>query len=238
MRHRFLGRLAAASVVALAVPALALAGDFVLHPSGFGAHSYSAWKADEGLPDSHGGKDQALYFQKNTATTTVAAGVAVFKGVEGMEAGALFPLSFYVRADGHCGAGAPRFNLRVENPTTGIRHTAFIGCQEMVLGDEQSHEGRTFQRRTALGPPATVPGTFRVVSLSIVFDEGRDVGRCRGGLGLISGESCTHLDDITVADHTWTSASDNGNNETVVQSTTALDLLLGESIALALAPTG
>ena len=230
-----LGRVVAAAAVALAVPAVALAGDFVLHPNGFGPHSYSSWKADEGLPDSHGGKDQALYFQKNTTTATVAAGVAVFKGVEGMDVSALFPLSFYVRVDGHCGAGAPRFNLRVENPATQVRQTVFIGCQAMTPGGVAGHEGRTFQQRSILGPP--VPGTFRVVSLSIVFDEGVEFGKCRGIPGLVGGQSCTFLDDITVAGHTWTSASDNGNGETVVQSFDALDTLLGESIAVALAPT-
>jgi hypothetical protein len=43
---------------ALAVPAWALAGTFTLHPSGFGQHSYSAWKGQQGLPDSTGGKNQ------------------------------------------------------------------------------------------------------------------------------------------------------------------------------------
>ena len=233
MIDRFCGRLAAIAAVALAVPAVAFAGDFVLHPNGFGPHSYSSWKADEGLADRTGAKDQALYFQKNTTTATVAAGVAVFKGVEGMDVAALFPLSFYVRTDGHCGAGAPRFNLRVED-SAGVRQTVFIGCAGMIPGEILVNEGRAFQRRSILAPP--VAGTLRVVSLSIVFDEGREFGRCRGESGLASGQSCTFLDDITVADHTWTSASDNGNGQTVVQSFDALDALLGENIAVALSP--
>jgi len=50
-----------------------------VHPASqrFGAHSYSAWKGQEGLPDRTGDKNQALYFQKHTATETFAAGVAV-----------------------------------------------------------------------------------------------------------------------------------------------------------------
>src|SRR3954468_10772327 len=55
-----------------------MAGDIILHPNGFGQHSYAAWKAQVGLPDTSGNKNQALYFQKMTATTTFAAGVAVF----------------------------------------------------------------------------------------------------------------------------------------------------------------
>jgi len=234
MIDRFCGRLAAIAAVALAVPAVAFAGDFVLHPNGFGPHSYSSWKADEGLPDRTGAKDQALYFQKNTTTATVAAGVAVFKGVEGMDVASLFPLSFYVRTDGHCGAGAPRFNLRVED-STGARQTVFIGCAGMLPGGTIAYEGHVFEERSILGPP--VAGALRVVSLSIVFDEGQEFGSCRGVSGLVSGQSCTFLDNITVAGHTWTSASDNGNGQTVVQSFDALDSLLGESVAVALAPT-
>ena len=46
-------------------------GRLALHPGGFGSHSYSAWKAQEGLPDSRGNANHALYFQKMTTTATV-----------------------------------------------------------------------------------------------------------------------------------------------------------------------
>lgn len=107
-------RFAAIAVATLVFPASALAGAFTLHPSGFGEHSYSAWKANQGLPDSTGNKDQAPYFQKMTLTPTFAAGVAVIKGFEGQATSVLAPLSFYWREDGHCGAGAPRFNVRFQ----------------------------------------------------------------------------------------------------------------------------
>jgi hypothetical protein len=215
-----------AGIAALLLAAPAVAGSLTLHPSGFGPHSYSAWKADEGLDDSTGAKEQALYFQKNTATTTFAAGVAVFKGVEGMLTSALGELSFYWRMDGHCGAGAPRFNLRIENNP----QTFFFGCQAMAPGTPITQNGRTFQQRSVLGP--LPPGT--VASLALVFDEGSDVGRCDDELGVDTGESCVYLDDIQAAGHTWTSASDNGNGQTIVQSSTPLALLLGEPIELAL----
>src|SRR5688500_13748910 len=71
--------LAVAAVLALALSATVTADSGPkLHPSGFGEHSYASWKGGEGLPDSTGSKDQALYFQKDTATATFAAGVAVF----------------------------------------------------------------------------------------------------------------------------------------------------------------
>ena len=80
---------------ALALPAWALGGTFTLHPSGFGEHSYSAWKGQQGLEGSTGNKNQALYFQKDTPTPTFAAGVAVFKGFEGMSTSAVLPLEFW-----------------------------------------------------------------------------------------------------------------------------------------------
>jgi hypothetical protein len=226
---RLRGTIAAVAATALVVAAPAVAGSLVLHPNGFGEKSYSSWKAGEGLDDSTGAKQQALYFQKNTATTTVAAGVAVFKGVEGLPTSALGDLSFYWRTDGHCGSGAPRFNLRVET-APGARQTFFIGCQGMVPTDMDSNENGVFEQRTAVGP--LPPG--EVVSLALVFDEGNDVGRCNGTAGVLGGASCVYLDNIRAANHTWTSASDNGNGEEVIQSSTPLALLLGEPIALAL----
>jgi hypothetical protein len=204
----------------------------VLHPSGFGEQSYSAWKGQEGLSDSTGGKNQALYFQKDTLTTTNAAGVAVFKGLEGMQTSQLSPLKFWYGTDGHCGAGAPRFNVRYTPSIGGPNQTFFLGCAGMVPGATMTApNGRTYQERSFPGP--LPPGT--VVSVAIVFDEGYDVGRCRGQLGLLSHESCVYLDNIQVGQMTWMSASDNGNNPTADPTgTTFLESLLGESITTAL----
>ena len=214
-------RLLITIVVALAVPAAALAGStYTLHPSGFGEHSYSSWKGGEGLSDSHGKGDQALYLQKLTSTTTFAAGVAVIKGFEGQPVSALERLEFWVGTDGHCGAGAPRFNVYVQ-PTVGPRYTYFVGCQAMTLGGTaMAPSGRSFQQRTYTGP---FPTAGTIAGIAIVFDEGNDVGK-----GFV------YLDDITVqsgtGSHTWTSASDNGNGETITQAPTGatyLSSLLG-----------
>ena len=214
-------RLLITIVVALAVPAAALAGStYTLHPSGFGEHSYSSWKGGEGLPDSHGKGDQALYLQKLTATTTFAAGVAVIKGFEGRPVSALTGLEFWVGLDGHCGAGAPRFNIYYQ-PAAGPRQTLFVGCQEMApSGTDIAPSGRVFERLTFSGP---FPNLGTITGMAIVFDEGNDVG-----------EGYVHLDDITVQSatgaHTWTSASDNGNGETITQAPTGaiyLSSLLG-----------
>src|SRR3954470_17053171 len=108
-------RFVAIGLATLVFPAAASAGALTLHPSGFGTHSYSAWKAHQGLPDSKGNDDQALYFQKMTTTPTIAAGVAVIKGIAGTPLTDLDGLGWNHREDGHCGAGAPRWNVTVQN---------------------------------------------------------------------------------------------------------------------------
>lgn len=214
-------RLFFVSLVVLAVSTNpALAGAYVLHPSGFGAHSYSAWKGGEGLPDSVGNKDQALYFQKLTSTETFAAGVAVFKGFEGMDTADLGQLSFWYRDDGWCGAGAPRFNLRVE-VVPGVTNTIFFGCNSgMVPDGATTYNGHTWFKRTTVG--ALPPGT--VVSLAIVFDEGTTQ------FGLPLGQGFVYLDNITAGGHTWTSASNNGGGESIEASSVPLADLLGASL--------
>src|SRR6185436_14252297 len=167
----------ALAVVALMAAIPALAADFKLHPSGFGPNSYCSWKADEGLPDNGGTANQALYFQKMTSTPTFAAGVAVFKGFEGMMVSQLTALEFKRGMDGWCGAGAPRFNLRVDPDGPGPMPptTYFIGCASMTPGGiTPAPNGRMFETRTALAPfltafPSPPPPGGTIVSLAIVF---------------------------------------------------------------------
>jgi hypothetical protein len=219
-------RLLITIVVALAVPAAALAGSpYTLHPSGFGEHSYSSWKGGEGLPDSHGGANQALYLQKMTSTPTFAAGVAVIKGFEGKPVSALERLEFWWGTDGHCGAGAPRFNVYVQ-PPMGPQYTVFIGCAAMMPGGTLiAPSGRIFEQRTYTGP---FPLVGTISGIAIVFDEGDDIG-----------SGFVFVDNITVqsatAAHTWTSASDNGNGQTIMQAPTGaayLSALLGFPLSI------
>jgi hypothetical protein len=213
----------ACALAAFAIPAAAFGGGYTLHPSGFGEHSYSAWKGQEGLPDSTGGKDQALYFQKMTSTANFVSGVAVFKGFEGLPVSEVWPLQFRYRTDGHCGAGAPRFNLRVQVGAT--RQTLFFGCNSGMVPTEppvMDDQGRTWDQRTTVGPAPM----GNVVSLSIVYDEGTEFP-----------PGYVYLDNIGVGTHLWTSASDNGNGETITADPTGTDFvssLLGESVLTAL----
>ena len=241
-----------AAALALVVPATALAGTLTLHPSGFGEKAYSAWKAKEGLPDSKGHDNQALYFQKLTSTATFSAGVAVIKGLRGMPAEALEGLAWDHRTDGHCGAGAPRWNVGLTNVNTGQRRTVFLGCyaaQHTQLGPGPN--GQTWCRDSypsvaaeilaQTGQPASA---FTIRGLAIVFDEGTDTPNppppgCTQ-TNLVGG--FIHLDNITVTldgvPHCWTSANDNGNSTESCNAvpassgltTTLLDALVGVAV--------
>jgi hypothetical protein len=202
------------ALLALAVPATASAGGLTLHPNGFGEKSYAAWKAQQGKPDSRGSSDQALYFQKNTSTATPAAGVAVVKGVEGAPASQLTGLSWEHREDGHCGGGAPRWNVTVD--MGGTSQTFFFGCfaaEHNEAGTASGH-GWCEDRNSDVSLPAGAT----IQSLAIVFDEGTDVPNAAPpGCEQEPGPSgFVHLDNIEVEFngqvYCWTGAHDNGNN--------------------------
>ncbi|MDQ3998392.1 MAG: hypothetical protein M3303_15395 [Gemmatimonadota bacterium] len=185
-----------------------------LHPSGFGEKSYAAWKAKEGQQDSEGNGDHALYFQKMVPTPTFAAGIAVIEGVEGLAVSEITGLSWEHRADGHCGAGAPRWNLGVNAPD-GRTFTVFLGCAAAAKSPGGTDDaGRVWIRDSypgvaigsavlALTGQTDLTG-LTVRNLVIVFDEGNDLGF----------PGYVHLDNITVSvnatPHVFTGPMDNG----------------------------
>jgi hypothetical protein len=190
-----------------------------LHPSGFGPESYAAWKAKEGRADSRGNGDHALYFQKMVPTTTVAAGIAVIEGVQGLPASAITGLSWEHRMDGHCGAGAPRWNLGLTSPT-GQQFTVFLGCLAAAHTPAGTDDqGRAWIRDSYPGvgvgsiadqvlAATALPVTgLTVRSLIIVFDEGNDLGF----------PGYVPLDNITVAINgvgtVFTGPMDNGQGD-------------------------
>jgi hypothetical protein len=86
-------------------------------------YTLAPWTYD---PDSTGGvvsqivNDNDLRLEKNVSTSTNASAGAVIYGVQGLSTDGL-TLSYDV--DGYCGAGAPRFNVQLENGST-----VFLGC--------------------------------------------------------------------------------------------------------------
>lgn len=186
-------------------------GKLTLHPSGFGEHSYAAWKAGEGLPDSRGNASQALYFQKMTETFVFAAGIAIVEGLAGMPASVLQGLEWEHRDDGWCGSGAPRWNVGLT--AAGLDYTVFLGCfaaahtpGSSTGWTRDSYPGPAIaaQITSQTGLPAPFAGvTIRY--LAIVFDEGTTLQGAPYGLGFV------YLDNLRVNQKTWTSAGDNGN---------------------------
>ena len=183
-----------------------------LHPDGFGQDSYAAWKAHEGLPDSKGNADHALYFQKMTTTATFAAGVAKVTGLEGQPLSAITGLSWEHRTDGWCGAGAPRWDIIVSDQS-GDRGVIFLGCAAAVHtpGSAPNWIRDSYPSGTAI---ASLPATgftpdfnpsdaLTMSELLIVFDEGTDIPTNPGFV---------FLDNITVNGHVFTGPGDNGSN--------------------------
>jgi len=217
--------------IALVFTAPAFAGSFVLHPAGFGPNSYAAWKPGEGLPDDKGTANDALYFQKFTTTATNAAGVAVFKGFAGLPSSDLIGLKFWDGTDGHCGAGAPRFNVLLQF-TSGMKQYFFSGCNSgMILTGltTTAPNGRVFEQREVVcyypampNPPCISPlppGT--IVSIAIVFDEGTDQGQ-----GFVFLDNI-EVDSASTGTHIWTGPADNNDPST---STTTFDTAVIEDM--------
>jgi hypothetical protein len=143
----------------------------------------SAWVTHRGLPDA-GRSDHALFLQKNGPTATNAAAIAEVRGVEGIT---LTEIGWDVRNDGHCGAGAPRFNI-----TTSDNVLHFIGCNSpapIAASTLTDARGQLWTRRrydpAAAFPPIAPGSTVR--SIVIVFDEGTD-----------QGTGSVHLDNIDI----------------------------------------
>lgn len=132
------------------------------------------WVTRQGLPDDIGKANHALFLEKAGSTATNAAGVAIVGGVEGLE---LTELGFDYMNDGHCGAGAPRFNVILPDGDY-----FFFGC---IYGNPQPSPGAGWTRIKWDADEGTVfpagnyswPGfPVLVKSIAIVMDEGTDVG--------------------------------------------------------------
>ena len=183
-----------------------------LHAGGFGEGSLAAWKSQQGLPDNKGNGNFALYFQKMTTTATNAAGFAVITGLEGQDVSSLTYLAWDDhRTGGHCGAGAPRWDVFVTG-SSNTPYTLFLGCaaavQTPVSGAPEwmtdSYSGAAIV--TVGGGNAGLTADEQIdaaggtiTGLIIVFDEGTD-----------QGEGFVFLDNITVNSKIFTSPGDNG----------------------------
>lgn len=146
---------------------------FIFDPDNTGIVA-AAWVTHQGLPDV-GKSAHALFLQKDGPTATVAAAGALVSGVKGLK---LKELGFDVRNDGHCGAGAPRFNV-----VTNAGDTYFFGCASGTKTAINADWSRVrFEDADAVGQLPTTPpwpgfGNVTLGSITIIFDEGTDQGQ-------------------------------------------------------------
>lgn len=173
-------RYALTLALVLAAPTLASAKKplrvtpWVLNDGGGGL--FSDWVPFSGP----GNSDPALLLVKMRKTADFVAAGAAVEGVEGVT---LNELGFDVFNDGHCGAGAPRFNVWV-TMVDGSSKLFFFGC---IYGTHTPAPDKpaTFTRvrfdNFSAFPQDGVSvwpgfGNARVENIDIVFDEGIDQG--------------------------------------------------------------
>jgi hypothetical protein len=158
----------------------------------------SAWLNGMGLPD--GGDDdlntplnqsnrRGLLLNKNGSTGNCASAGADIRGVRRMEIDATFTLGFDYRNGGHCGAGAPRFNVVVEGSEPEIARRFFFACAHGVQ-TPAPQDPTEWTRVRISAAAAGAPLGRRVESIEIVQDEGTEVVTPQppslntGGIGL------------------------------------------------------
>lgn len=169
-----------ALALVLAVPSLAAARrplrvvPWVFDPTATGKVD-SAWRPFLGP----GNSDPALVMWKFVDTPVVAASGASVDGVAGIT---LDELGFDVFDGGHCGAGAPRFNVVTDD---GSVFLFFFGC---FYGTHTPSPDKpvTFTRvrfgdKDAFAQDGVTPwpgfGHVHIRSIDLVFDEGNDNGQ-------------------------------------------------------------
>jgi len=156
----------------------------------------SAWLRGMGLPDngqsnttlvdvatgtaSPSRKDPhtGLLLNKNGPTADCSSAGARIRGAEGLRVGPLphaaFVLGFDYRNSTHCGAGSPRFNVRVRGSDT----THFVGgCANGVAGPAPQDPAEWTRVRfaniaAAAFPP--IPADSTIESITLIVDEGTD----------------------------------------------------------------
>lgn len=137
---------------------------------------------------------RGLLLAKTGPTPNVAAAVAQIGGVRDTK---LFELGYDIRKPGaasdprgsHCGAGAPRFNVRTADGSL-----YFVGCNSPAAATAMVGDGWIRLRWGGSSPLSAYPASgggpvdiqgMTVRSISIVFDEGQDAGPDQFGLAVL-----------------------------------------------------
>jgi len=148
------------------------------NPTFTGVGSFTTY-TDPACPtgDPQDKRNEGLLLAKTGPTANFAAAGAAIHGVKGETLTELGwdirkPLTKADPRGSHCGAGAPRFNIGTDEGFY------FIGCQQMT-------ETTTSNGWIRLRIVAPIPANERVQFMSIVFDEGQDVGPDNFGLAVL-----------------------------------------------------
>jgi hypothetical protein len=174
--------LALVLAVALAGPAVGVkkvkfkAKPWVDDPGATGIVS-SAWVTHQGLGDA-GKSDHALVLKKEGLTATVASAGAAVSRVKNLT---LTELGFDYEVGGHCGGGAPRYNVTL---TSGALFS--FGCLSGDVTPAGTDSQGDVWNRVRFTDADAVPadgvsvwpgfGLAQVSAIHVVFDEGTDLG--------------------------------------------------------------
>jgi len=153
----------------------------------------AAWLGGMGLPDNGGQNGipatrndphSGLLLSKNGLTADCSSSGARIRGVEGMTVDTTFELGFDSRNGGHCGAGAPRFNVTWKLGT--VDGFSFVGgCANGVnTPAPQDPLQWTRSRFTAAQQFPPIPPGAKIVAISILFDEGTDTPTVQDPMGV------------------------------------------------------
>lgn len=172
----------------------------------------AAWLGGMGLPDNGGPNattpndpHTGLLLSKNGPTADCSSSGARITGVKGMTVDATFELGFDYRGGGHCGAGAPRFNVVAKLGTAAETFHFVGGCSNdsAPTGAPQDPAQWTRVRFQVANPAESfpvIPVGSNIVSISILYDEGTDTATSDTlGVGLAV------IDNIFINGHTITS---------------------------------
>jgi len=177
----------------------------------------SGWLGGLGLPDNGGNNGasatasdphRGLLLNKNGLTTDCSSSGASIKGVKNMTVPATgLNLGYDYRNGGHCGAGAPRFNVSYTTPTNTSGSSFIGGCANSTPSPApQDAEWTRVVANTSNPAQAfpVIPAGSKITSIDIVFDEGTDTPSVSdpNGVGLAT------IDNININGQTI--ASGNG----------------------------
>jgi hypothetical protein len=129
-----------------------------------------------------------------TTATNAASGVDIITPLEMQSVANLTELNFDYKAGEHCGAGAPRFNLQLDQAGNS---NAFLGCAggtQTPTGNGYTHvEYSAAQIAAAVGTANGTPSST-LYDLYMIFDEGTDTPTG----GTIGTAGAVHVDNISV----------------------------------------